>query len=50
MKHKTLFDQLMGEWICYGGMVATRGEVYQHALAVGLHNARLEGYSNTEAA
>ena len=43
------FRDLMAEMISYGGMVATRGEVYSHAVKVGIHNAAREGYKPREA-
>jgi hypothetical protein len=33
---------LMNEFICYGGMAATRGEAYSHALDVCVANARVK--------
>lgn len=46
---KTFFQELMDEMICYGGMVATRGEVYADAFRVLTHNAAREGYKPREA-
>jgi hypothetical protein len=43
------FQALADEFICYGCMVATRGEVYSHAFDVGVHNAILAGYENQKA-
>ncbi len=43
------FDDLMNQMISYGGMVATRAEVYADAFSVGIHNAEVEGYGKREA-
>ena len=41
-------NELMSEFILYGGMVATRAEVYEHAKEVTFNNARLVGLSKRE--